>query len=127
VFLRTRAVSSRLRRQLNQTNSIQHCLCALAGAFSGEVETGSCKENASNQESGCFYSTVEPAIPRNVAKPDQDVSMTESKRNIATYIRETSEELQRLSRDARLGLLVHIFGIAALEAARHGGEKLLPT
>lgn len=47
--------------------------------------------------------------------------MAKSDMNVAAYIRERSDELQRLSRDARLHLLEHIFRMAALEAARHEG------
>jgi GAF domain len=49
----------------------------------------------------------------------EDVSMTANEMNVARYIRERSEELRKLSRDARLDLLVHIFGVAALEATKH--------
>ena len=45
--------------------------------------------------------------------------MTASEINVASYIRERSEELRKLSKDARLDLLVHIFGVAALEATKH--------
>jgi GAF domain-containing protein len=49
----------------------------------------------------------------------EDVPMTASEINVASYIRERSEELRKLSKDARLDLLVHIFGVAALEATKH--------
>lgn len=45
--------------------------------------------------------------------------MASDEMNLARYIRERSEELQKLSKDARLDLLVHLFGVAALEATRH--------
>jgi GAF domain-containing protein len=49
--------------------------------------------------------------------------MKSNEMNIATYIRERSQELKKLSDDARLDLLAHIFGVAALEAAKH--EELM--
>lgn len=45
--------------------------------------------------------------------------MAADEMNLATYIRERSEELQKLSKDARLDLLVHLFGVTALEATKH--------
>jgi GAF domain-containing protein len=56
----------------------------------------------------------------------EDVSMVANEMNVARYIRETSEELRKLSRDARLDLLVHIFGVAALEATKHEDCMLPP-
>jgi GAF domain-containing protein len=56
----------------------------------------------------------------------EDVSMIANEMNVARYIRETSEELRKLSRDARLELLVHIFGVAALEATKHEDCMLPP-
>lgn len=52
--------------------------------------------------------------------------MTATDMNIASYIRERSEELRKLSQDARLNLLVHIFGVAALEAAKYEDTMLPP-
>ena len=52
--------------------------------------------------------------------------MIANEMNVARYIRETSEELRKLSRDARLELLVHIFGVAALEATKHEDCMLPP-
>lgn len=46
--------------------------------------------------------------------------------NVANYIREQSEELQRLSKDARLDLLSHIFSMAAVEASKHELDMLPP-
>lgn len=53
--------------------------------------------------------------------------MTAGEINVASYIRERSEELRKLSVDARLNLLVHIFGVAALEAAKHEATMLPPA
>lgn len=50
--------------------------------------------------------------------------MAANEMNVATYIRERSDELQRLSSVARLHLLEHIFGMAALEAAKY--ESSMP-
>ena len=52
--------------------------------------------------------------------------MTANDMNVARYIRETSEELRKLSRDTRLDLLTHIFGVAALEATKHEDRMLPP-
>lgn len=53
--------------------------------------------------------------------------MASDEMNLATYIRERSEELQKLSQDARLDLLVHLFGVAALEATKHEHRMLPPV
>jgi two-component system CheB/CheR fusion protein len=53
--------------------------------------------------------------------------MTADDMNVAIYIRERSEELQKLSQDARLDLLVHIFGMAALEAMNYENHELPST
>jgi GAF domain-containing protein len=53
--------------------------------------------------------------------------MTGSEMNVASYIRERSEELRKLSKDARLDLLVHIFGVAALEAMKHEDTMAPPS
>lgn len=53
--------------------------------------------------------------------------MATNEMNVATYIRERSDELQRLSKDARLHLLEHIFGMAALEAAKYESEMRPPV
>lgn len=53
--------------------------------------------------------------------------MTATDINVASYIRERSEELQKLSRDARLDLLAHLFGVAALESTKHESQMLPPT
>jgi GAF domain-containing protein len=53
--------------------------------------------------------------------------MTGSEMNVASYIRERSEELRKLSKDARLDLLVHIFGVAALEATKHQATMAPPS
>lgn len=50
--------------------------------------------------------------------------MSADEMNVARYIRERSEELKRLSTDARLDLLAQIFGVAALEATKHEGNML---
>lgn len=50
--------------------------------------------------------------------------MSADEMNVARYIRERSEELKKLSKDARLGLLSQIFGVAALEATKHEGSML---
>ncbi|MET0676871.1 MAG: GAF domain-containing protein [Bradyrhizobium sp.] len=50
--------------------------------------------------------------------------MSTDEMNVARYIRERSEELKRLSNDARLDLLAQIFGVAALEATKHEGNML---
>src|ERR1700712_613893 len=47
--------------------------------------------------------------------------------NVASYIRERSEELRKLSKDARLDLLAKIFGMAALEATKHEPDMLPPA
>jgi hypothetical protein len=57
----------------------------------------------------------------------EDGPMTTGEINVASYIRERSEELRKLSRDARLDLLVHIFGVAALEATKHEGIMAPPA
>lgn len=53
--------------------------------------------------------------------------MNSDEMNLARYIREQSEELQKLSSVARLDLLVHIFGVAALEATKHESTIPAPT
>lgn len=53
--------------------------------------------------------------------------MSADEMNVARYIRERSEELKKLSRDARLDLLAQIFGVAALEATKHEGLMLPQT
>jgi GAF domain-containing protein len=50
--------------------------------------------------------------------------MSADEMNVARYIRERSEELKQLSRDARLDLLAQIFGVAALEATKHEVDML---
>jgi GAF domain-containing protein len=53
--------------------------------------------------------------------------MSGNEMNVASYIRERSEELRKLSKDARLDLLVHIFGVAALEATKHEAVMAPPA
>ena len=49
--------------------------------------------------------------------------MTAGEMNVARYIREQSEELKRLSAEARLDLLAHLFGMAAAEATKQEGGR----
>ena len=49
--------------------------------------------------------------------------MTAGEMNVARYIREQSEELKKLSGEARLDLLAHLFGMAAAEATKQEGGR----
>jgi hypothetical protein len=53
--------------------------------------------------------------------------MTAGEMNVARYIREQSEELQKLSKQARLDVLRHLFGMAAAEATKHENDMRSPV
>jgi GAF domain-containing protein len=52
--------------------------------------------------------------------------MTAGEMNVARYIREQSEELKKLSKQARLDVLGHLFGMAAAEATKHEDDMRSP-